>query len=96
MENILRKVTLVLETLLLPIDDPDLQYKLIKKLKLYRSAKLQKRLGEFFYWDRIYITTLFTFYWNITIKCIQDAKLFIPDEGEIHIGGVMASFLQMK
>ncbi len=43
--------------------------------------------------DRIYITTLFTFYWNITIKTIQFAKALVKDYKNIYIGGVMASLL---
>ena len=86
----------ILENLLSPIDDQELQYNLIKKLNIYRSAKRQKRLGEIFYWDRIYITTLFTFYWDITIKCIEDAKQYIHDDGDIKIGGVMASLLNKE
>jgi hypothetical protein len=44
-------------------------------------------------WDRIYITTLFTFYWEITIKTIEFAKLLV-DSNRIYIGGVMASLLK--
>ena len=46
-----------LQLIIAPIYDSDQQYKLIKKLDLYRSAKLQDRMGELFFWDRIYITT---------------------------------------
>ncbi len=44
-------------------------------------------------WDRIYVTTLFTFYWKITIKTIEDAKLLVKDLKELKIGGVLASLL---
>jgi hypothetical protein len=46
------------------------------------------------YWDRIYVTTLFTFYWKITIKTIQFVKLLVSDHTNIFIGGVMASLLK--
>nr|NQU89130.1 hypothetical protein [Bacteroidota bacterium] len=44
-------------------------------------------------WDRIYITTLFTFYWKTTIKAIQDAKSLVKDVSELKIGGVLATVL---
>ena len=45
-------------------------------------------------WDRIYITTLFTFYWSITIKTIEYAKRLVTSPGKIYVGGVMASLLK--
>ena len=44
-------------------------------------------------WDRIYVTTLFTFYWNITVETIHFVKHLVKDPNEIHIGGVLASLL---
>ena len=44
-------------------------------------------------WDRVYVTTLFTFYWKITIKAIEDAKLLVKDIKELKVGGVMASLI---
>ncbi|MDA3927122.1 MAG: hypothetical protein PF904_20805 [Kiritimatiellae bacterium] len=44
-------------------------------------------------WDRIYITTLFTFHWKITIKTIQDAKNLVTNINNIKVGGVMATVL---
>ena len=60
-EYIKRGKSDLLQSILCPIDDPDLQGTILRKLELYRTAKNQKRLNEIFYWDRIYITTLFTF-----------------------------------
>jgi hypothetical protein len=45
-------------------------------------------------WDRIYVTTLFTFYWKITIKVIEDCKSLVKDLGQLKVGGVMASLLK--
>ena len=44
-------------------------------------------------WDRIYITTLFTFYWNQTIKTINFYKKSTKDPNNIFVGGVLASLL---
>ncbi|MDX2304177.1 MAG: hypothetical protein NW226_15340 [Microscillaceae bacterium] len=46
------------------------------------------------HWDRVYVATLFTFYWDITIKTIEEVKNFVKNPAkDIKIGGVMASLL---
>ena len=47
-------------------------------------------------WDRVYVTTLFTFYWKITIKAIHDAKLLVNDNSDVKVGGVLASLLKKE
>lgn len=42
-------------------------------------------------WDWVFVTTLFTFYWDITIETIQFAKLLAKDINHIQVGGVLAS-----
>lgn len=42
-------------------------------------------------WDRVCITTLFTFYWDITIDTINFAKLLVKNKKELNVGGVLAS-----
>ena len=44
-------------------------------------------------WDRIFVTSLFTFYWNKTIETIEFAKLLVKDKKNLMVGGVMASLL---
>jgi hypothetical protein len=44
-------------------------------------------------WDRVYVTTLFTFYWKITIETIEFAKNFVKSPDQLLVGGVMASLL---
>ncbi len=44
-------------------------------------------------WDRICITTLFTFHWKITIDTIEFAKKLVKDKNELKIGGVLATVL---
>lgn len=92
-DYIVKGNTDLLQEAVMPIADAELQYEVIKKLQLYRTAKSQKRLNEFFYWDRIYVTTLFTFYWDITIKSIEECKNYVIDPDQLYIGGVMASLL---
>ena len=42
-------------------------------------------------WDRVGVTTLFTFYWDITVKTINFAKLLVKKEKDLMVGGVLAS-----
>ena len=42
-------------------------------------------------WDRIFVTTLFTFYWDITIETIRFAKLLVKDVSNLMVGGILAS-----
>ena len=42
-------------------------------------------------WDFVGVTTLFTFYWSITIETIEFAKLLIKPDGKLMVGGVLAS-----
>jgi len=42
-------------------------------------------------WDRVGVTTLFTFYWDITIKTINFAKKLVKDPKNLMVGGVLAS-----
>lgn len=41
--------------------------------------------------DRVGVTTLFTFYWKITIETIEFAKLLVKKEKNLMVGGVLAS-----
>lgn len=53
----------------------------------------KKEYGKYPEYDRIYVTTLFTFYWKITIKAIENAKLLVKDQNELKVGGVLATLL---
>lgn len=48
------------------------------------------------FWDRIYVTTLFTFYWKITVETIHFVKPLAKDPKEIFVGGVLASLLHKE
>jgi len=47
-------------------------------------------------YDLICVTTLFTFYWDITIDTINSAKTFLAINGRILVGGISASILCEK
>lgn len=63
-----------------------------KKVALYLLKQFEDR-KQISKYDRIYITTLFTFYWNVTIKTINFAKRLVDDPKQIYVGGIMASLL---
>jgi len=44
-------------------------------------------------WDRVYVSTLFTFYWDITLRTIQYYAAAVTRPIDIWVGGVMASLV---
>lgn len=67
-------------------------------LKYYHTFYRKKRYfdQEFKVYDVICITTLFTFYWDITINTINFAKKLCKDVSGVKVGGIMASILPNK
>lgn len=80
------------------VADSDLE-KIIEKKSLYVTwleyFRKQFRTDSYFSsnrWDKVCVTTLFTFYWDITIKTILFAKKICKDPlRNVMIGGVLAS-----
>ena len=68
------------------------QYHKMKRHKVYFYKGLSPNLREK-KWDRIYITTLFTFHWNKSIKTIEYYKKSVKKSANIFVGGVMATLL---
>ncbi len=62
-------------------------------LKHFSDYYKKKKYADEPQWDRVYITTLFTFYWKITVKVIHDAKCLVKNTNELKVGGVLASLL---
>lgn len=44
-------------------------------------------------WDRIYISTLFTFYWKKTVETIKYYMNSVKSPEDIYVGGIMATIL---
>lgn len=47
-------------------------------------------------WDRIYITTLFTFDFNVDVATINHYKLLANNIDDLYVGGIMASLMPEK
>lgn len=60
-------------------------------LKYYNTFYSKKEYLRFPEWDRICITTLFTFYWDKTIDTINDFKPLCKNADQVFVGGVLAS-----
>jgi hypothetical protein len=62
-----------------------------ENLKYYRNYFITKGYLRDPKWDRIYITTLFTFYWEKTIETVNSFKQLCKDIQEVKIGGIAAT-----
>jgi len=60
--------------------------------KFYRAGSYYKKPR----WDRVCVTTLFTFYWDITIETIEFAKKICKDRSQVLVGGILASVVPDK
>lgn len=87
------KKSTVLEDLLeeINVDKPIIRQWLEHFSNYFRKKEFAKPENR--EWDRIFVTSLFTFYWKKTIETVEFAKLLIKDEKDLMIGGVMASLL---
>ncbi len=68
---------------------PLIEKNLISFADYFRKKEFEKNPK----FDRVYVTTLFTFYWKITIETIHYAKKLVKKPDQVLVGGVMASLL---
>lgn len=64
--------------------------------QLAKDARLAYRKKEYFKnppFDKVGITTLFTFYWKITIDTINFVKKLCKNENDVMVGGIMSTLL---
>jgi len=71
---------------------PLIEKNLVGFADYYRKKEFEKNPK----FDRVYVTTLFTFYWKITIETIQFAKKLVKKPDQLLIGGVLASLLSKE
>ncbi len=62
-------------------------------IKEYRLKYKRKEYFSSPRFDKVGITTLFTFYWGITIDTINFAKQLCKDPKDVMVGGIMSSIL---
>ncbi len=44
-------------------------------------------------WDRVYVTTLFTFEWENTKKALEYALSVVKEDGQVYTGGILATLM---
>lgn len=66
---------------------------LLNVINSFADIYKRKDYDQFPKWDRVYVTTLFTFYWKITIEAIHYSKNLVRNQDQIMVGGVLASLL---
>lgn len=67
--------------------------KLLEIIKEYRLKYTRKEYFSNPRFDIVCITTLFTFYWNITINTINFAKNLCKSKEKVFVGGIMSTLL---
>lgn len=78
------------------LDECDVFSNNILAYQLVKDARLSYKRKDYFKnppFDKVGITTLFTFYWNITIDTINFVKQLCKDEKDVMIGGIMSTLL---
>lgn len=73
------------------LEDSEYAILLYPWLEHFKNFYHKKEYIKYPKWDWVGVTTLFTFYWNITIETIEYAKLLVKDKKNLMIGGVLAS-----
>jgi len=80
------------------LDLKDSTYYILLSNSIISFADIYKKKDytNFPKWDRIYVTTLFTFYWKVTVEAIHFAKHLVKRPDQIFVGGVLASLLHKE
>lgn len=77
----------------IPIENSKYQFLILNALDSFKSYYWNKDYEKDPLYDRVYISTLFTFYWDITVRTINFAKKLVRDDSQIKVGGVTATVL---
>lgn len=62
-------------------------------LKYFNKAYRSGKVDECALWDRVCVTSLFTFYFKKTIETIEYCKRLVRNKQDVIVGGVMASLI---
>lgn len=74
----------------------DVVFEVEEVLEVVKEFRKKYKDKEYFTkprFDKVGITTLFTFYWKITIDTINFAKKLCKNEEDVMVGGIMSSLL---
>lgn len=80
----------------LELEESKSELLIIGKLYDYADYFKKKQYIHHPKFDRVYVTTLFTFYWKITVETIEFCKRLVKTKDEIRVGGVLASLLHKE
>lgn len=75
----------------LPIRESGMEILITDKIEYYKDYYWKNTWEQEPEWDRVFVTTLFTFYWKITIDTINFAKKLVKDTKNMMVGGVLAT-----
>ena len=75
----------------LKLSDSEVELLLTAKVEEYRDYYHKKTWEKEPEWDRVFVTTLFTFYWDVTIDTILFAKKLVKKPSGLMVGGVLAT-----
>jgi hypothetical protein len=64
---------------------------LLQWIKYYNGKYKRREIPDEVKWDRIYVTTLFTFYWNKIVDTINYAKSLVKEENGLFVGGIAST-----
>ena len=78
------------------VEDSESAMSLLDKLNYYKNYYWKGTWKSEPEWDRVCVTTLFTFYWNITVETINFAKILVKNKKDLNVGGVLASIQPQK
>ncbi|GHS85861.1 hypothetical protein FACS1894201_06070 [Bacteroidia bacterium] len=76
----------------IPLEKSKFQLLLEAAIKEQKANFLSKEFHKTLF-DRVYVATLFTFYFKITVETINFAKTLVKDNSDVFVGGVSATLL---
>lgn len=80
----------------LNLEESKAELLIIGKLSDYADIYKKKLYVKTPKFDRVYVTTLFTFYWKVTIEAIEFCKNLVKQPDQLFVGGVLASLLHKE
>lgn len=73
------------------LEESELDLLLYSRIEYYKDYWWKGEWKKHPQWDRVGVTTLFTFYWDITVETINFAKNLVKKKKDLMVGGVLAS-----